>query len=346
MIQLGNRIPSRLHRGSRKIHLLCKGGRPVYLSPEAKAYVLRDWLAANVTTVPLTLADETAFWFDLEILLPADFVGAPDTGWTSPANRLRLGVFWSNNLTSWTTAGDGWTAAPGSWPQLQPDGRNLWRARYSTPIWWQQVLIDYQANSDRYGKSITAITMAMAQINLPGYPYAMPSDAARLQSDLRTAGYPDSVVSSVSRPISVSIRNHTPDGNAVMRATMVGANVTAVTYNGVTAALSYPFAMPQQQAALQTALRNAGYSGAVVSLHGDDWAVSIPNRPGYGNSRDFSLTIDPGDPYPAWNMYKEYLGLLPDNVVAGTFSNVRAMDGIPLFEAGKAFARIGIIPTP
>jgi len=344
MIHVGNRIPQRLHRGARKIHLLCKGGRPVYLSPEVRAFVLRDWLAANVTTTASTLADETAFWFDLEILLPAEFTGSPEVGWSRPAGDIRLGVFWSDNLVVWSAAGVGWSAAPGTWPQLQPDGRNLWRARAATPIWWQQVLVDYVATSDRYGKSIQAITIARAPVSLPGFPYAMPADAARLQADLRATGYPGAVVSSVSRPISVSISNHTPDGAAVMRPTMVGSNVTSVTCNGVIAPLAYPYAMPSQQAALQTALRNAGYSGAVVMLHGYEWMISIPDRPAYLNVRDFNLTIDPGDPYPYWNMYKEYLGLLPDNVVAGDHTNIRAMDGIQLSEAKKSFARVGIIP--
>lgn len=345
MIHVGNRIPRQLHRGARKIHLLCKGARPIYLSPEVRSFVLRDWLATHVTTTVRTVADETAFWFELEILLPAEFTGSPEEGWSRPTGDIQLGIFRSDNLTEWDAAGAGWSSAPGLWPQLQPDGRNLWCARAATPLWWQQVLVDYTVTTNRYAKAILGITIARVAVSLPGFPYAMPADAARLQNDLRNAGYPGSVVSSVSRPISVEIKNYTPDRVAVMRHTMVGTEVTSVTSDGVLVPLAYPYSMPGQQAALQTALRSAGYPGAVVTLHGDEWSIFIPSRAAYLNVRDCALHIAPGDPYPYFNIFGEYEGLKSAATVDGTYSNVRAMTGDPLLESPKMFARIGIIPT-
>lgn len=135
---------------------------------------------------------------------------------------------------------------------------------------------------------------------------------------------------------------------------MSGTNVTDVKDSGVTVSLpGYPYSMPSQRATLQTDLRNAGKSGAVVRLFGDTWTLFLPDRSATRNVRDYAVTFTPGDPFPTWDMFGNYQGeitdtIVTDTIVTGTSGNVRTPGGSPLSEAVRAFARIGLIniPTP
>lgn len=346
MIHRGNRYPRGLHRGSRKQHVLCQGGRTIYLSPEAARAATKAWLDANVVHDVVIVDDATAKWFELEITLPGNFSGNPADGWTD--GTIHLGLFWSETLTSWVSGG--WIAAPGKTTVTLGDGREKHFARYATtPLWWMEVMIDLTAVSTRYGKSITGLTIYRTAVSLPNYPYDMPGEASQLQTDLRAAGYTNATVSSVSAALTAGIKNHTAGGAYTLTVTQSGTDVTDVAYQGVTIPLSgYPYSMPSQRATLQTDLRNAGQSGAVVTLYGDEWTIFLPDRSATGNVRDFAITFTPGDPFPFWNFYGEYQGENPDNVVQGTPGNVRTPTGAPLAEALKGFARIGFIniPTP
>jgi hypothetical protein len=107
---------------------------------------------------------------------------------------------------------------------------------------------------------------------------------------------------------------------------------------------AYPYAMPAARATLQSALRTAGHSGAVVTLYGDEWTIFLPDRPAANNTdRQFSLTYTPDDPYPAWDMYLNYLGNQSAAAELGTFGNVRPAVGSGVaLEANKQFARLRI----
>ena len=124
---------------------------------------------------------------------------------------------------------------------------------------------------------------------------------------------------------------------------MSGSNVTDVSNRGSTIPLSYPYSMPSQRAALQSALAAAGYSGAVVKLYDDEWDVFIPDLDTILDDREFKLTITPEDPYPLWDFFGNYLGLQPDNIVPGDFENLRATTGLAsVEEANRDFARLKI----
>lgn len=346
MIHRGNRYPRGLHRGLRKQHLLLKGDRPIYVSNEAAKAGTKEWLDANVEHSVVIVDDATAKWFELEIILPGDFDGNPVDGWTD--GTIHLGLFWSETLTSWVSGG--WIAAPGKTTVTLGDGRKKHFARFATtPLFWKTVMIDLTATSDRYGKSITGLTIYQTPVSLPSYPYDMPSEAAQMQTDLRAAGYTGAVVSSVSAPLTVGIKNHQVAGATLLAVTMSGTSVTDIKDSGVTVSLpGYPYSMPSQRATLQTDLRNAGKSGAVVRLFGDTWTLFLPDRPATGNVRDFTVTFTPADPFPGYDFYGNYTGEQPDNTVTGTSGNVRTPAGLPLSEAVKAFARMGFIniPTP
>ena len=350
MIRKGSRYPARLAKGAREVDVLLKGGRPIWMSSRTQRAVLKQWIDAHVTTSCVTVLDSAAHWMELEITLPGDFVGNPVDGWTGEmvAGKppVTLGLFWSSDLASWTQGG--WIAAPGKMTETLPDGRKKWFARYqTTPIWWFDVMVDLTASSDLYGKSVTEISVLGAPVSLPHYPYAMPSQAATLQADLRAAGYTGAVVSSVSGPLVATAHNHLSDGVKTLYVTMSGTNVTAVEdFSGPISLPSFPYSMPSQRAALQADLRAAGKSGAVVMLHGDTWTITLPNRIATGNNRPYGVTFSPGDPFPGYDFFGVYQGEAPANFLQGTSGNVRTPGGAPLQEAQRGFARVGFINLP
>ena len=346
MIRLGTRTPRNLRHGSRKVHLMALGGDPVYASPEVENWALHKWLADNAVTTAVMTTDPTAQWFEMDITLPANFTGTPETGFVGALEiglpPMRLVLSWSDNLTEWVSGG--WIQSPDAYPLTIPDGRQQWRARYYAPVYYRETLIDYAIASDRYGKSVTGLNICGEEIALSGFPFALPREAARFQAALRSYGFTAATVTSASAPLVATARNHTPSGAILLRVTMSGASVTDVTYQGVTIPLSYPFAMPTQRAALQSALRSAGYDGAVVMLHADPWSLSVPNRLAVSQVRQIVLTFSPGDPFPVWDFSGAYTGENAANIVQGEYSNIRAPDGSPLSESNKGFARLGFIP--
>lgn len=345
MIKKGARTPRKIHKGGREVHWLTKGGRTIYMSPTAARLATKAWLDANVVVTPVTVMDSEAFWFEVEVTLPGDFSGNPVDGWTN--GTISLGLYWSEDLATWVDGG--WIAAPGKTTETLGDGRKKHFARYEpTPIWWEDVMVDLTIESDRYGKSITAISVLGTAVSLPNYPYDMPSEAAQLQTDLRSAGYTGTVVSSVSGSLVAQARNYLSDGARKLVVTMSGSNVTAVAeIGGSTISLpGYPYSMPSQRATLQSALRTAGKTGAVVKLFGDSWTIMIPDRTASGVMRPVDCTISPSDPYPAYDFYGNYQGEAPDNLVVGSSGNVRTPTGDPLTEAKRAFARVGFINIP
>lgn len=345
MIHKGSRYPRKISKGGREVHWMTKGGRTIYMSPAAAKAASKAWLDANVVTKAVTVLDTDAYWFELEVILPGDFDGNPVDGWTN--GTISLGLFWSENLTSWVSGG--WIAAPDKITETLGDGCKKWFVRYeTTPIWWIDVMINLTLTSDRYGKAITAVEVLGSSVSLPNFPYDMPADAAQLQTDLRAAGFTGALVSSVSGSLVAKVKNHISTGIRSLAVTMSGTNVTAVAeIGGSTISLpSYPYSMPSQRATLQTDLRAAGIAGAVVMLFGDTWTIELPDQIAVGNSRPFDVTISPGDPYPGYDFFGNYVGEAPANLIQGTSGNVRTPTGDPLGESVKAFARVGFINIP
>lgn len=345
MIHKGSRYPRKISKGGREVHWLTKGGRTIYMSPAAAKVASKAWLDANVVTTAVTVMDTDGYWFELEVTLPGDFTGNPTDGWTN--GTITLGLQWSSDLTTWVSGG--WIAAPGKTTETLGDGRKKWFARYeTTPIWWVDVMIDLTLTSDRYGKGITAVEVLGSSVSLPNFPYDMPADAAQLQTDLRAAGFTGALVSSVSGSLVAKAKDHISSGTKTLAVTMSGTNVTAVAeIGGSTISLpSYPYSMPSQRAALQADLRTAGKAGAVVMLYGDSWTIELPDRIAVGNYRPFDVTITPDDPFPGYNFFGDYIGLLTTTLIKGDSGNVRTPTGDPLNEAERAFARIGFINIP
>jgi hypothetical protein len=290
-----------------------------------------------------TVTDATAYWFEFGFRIDTALTGNGAAGYTDAGNYFRLEIEQSEDLVNWSMG----KFLPAPVPVVDCGGGvyEYW-SRCTTPVWWFNVLADLTLTSNRYGKSITGLSIGTVPISLPGYPYAMPASAATLQADLRAASYPGATVTHVSAALTVGIINHTVDGRESLTVTLSGGSVTGVA-TGLGASIplpGYPYAMPAQRATLQTDLRAAGQSGAVVKLYGDAWTILLPDRPAPTPEQRGSIAdITPDDPYPEWNFFNTYLGVLPDTAVVGTSGNIRPGGGggvIP--EALKQFARLKI----
>jgi hypothetical protein len=305
------------------------------------------WLPSHIDqcVVYRMVNDSSGYWFEVGFESPVALLGNAADGWTDPDGNLRFRFQRSETLTAWDYQ---WITCP-TGVETTPDGFRYW-ARSPIPAWWSNVVCDLTLTANNYGKSITGISVGQVPVSL-AYPYAMPSQAATLQTALRAAGYTGAVVSSVSKPLAVGIKNHTSSGLQPLTATMSGTNVTMVqdVYgNNITAGMSYPYSMPSQKAALQTALRAAGKSGAVVKLYADEWTIFLPDRPAANPAaRQFMLTYTPDDPYPAWDVFGNYVGIASDIQTTGTFTNVRpGVGGAQIPEANKQFGRMQVTPGP
>ncbi len=291
-----------------------------------------------------TVVETDAYWFEFGFRIDTVLSGNSGAGFSDAGNYFRIECEQSTNLVNWSMGK--FIPSPAGAVINNGDGTHTYWHRSTVPIWWFNILVDLTITSNRYGKSITGLSIGQVPVSLPAFPYAMPSQAANLQTHLRAAGYAGAVISSVTAPLSVEIKNHTVGGVSVLPATMSGASVTGVTTNGGASIPlpGYPYAMPAQQAALQAALQAAGQSGAVVRLYGDEWTILLPDRPAAAPLQRLSaVTITPDDPYPAWDKFETYLGYQSAAAASGTSGNVRlGLGGDVAAEAVKQFARLKI----
>jgi hypothetical protein len=228
MIKKGDRYPQRLARNGVDLQMLARGERPIWLKPEAAGAIKKAWLDENVKMTATTTLESDARWFDLEIILPNDFTGSPEDGWTN--GTLDLGLDYTTDLAEWETID--WITTPGTTVEDLLDGRKKHFARASVPVYWVATMDDLRLSSNRQGKSITAVSLMETPLSLANFPYEMPADAAQLQTDLRAIGLDDSTVSVTTAALTVVVRNHVSGGTTVMVVTMSGADVTGVAFTG------------------------------------------------------------------------------------------------------------------
>ena len=328
----------------------------IYYQGQMVPFALRGGKIVNAKTpIPIPelkirlVTDVEGKWMEVGFLSAIALEGNPTDGWVDAGDYVALRMQNSLDLVNWSNGN--WIAAPSGAVINNGDGTFWYWSRCTVPQYWKNLTIDNHIGSNLYGKSISQIKIANATVSLPGYPYAMPSQAATLQAALRTAGYTGATVSISAADMSASIINYYYANSLfnrdALQAVINGSDqVTEVIDNsGVRVPLpSYPYQMPAAQATLQTDLRAAGYSGAVVKLFEDPWEITIPNRTTTTTqSRAIQLTITPGDPYPDYNMMGTYLGLNQDNLIYGTFDNIHSAGGVDRVEADKQFARLQLL---
>lgn len=162
-------------------------------------------------------------WFEFGFRLTADLLGDASIGWTDADGFFLIEPEWSRDLINWT--GGKFVPAPVPVVTL-PSGQKQYWSRAINPV--DSSLKSGQLTlasgvSDGSGGVITgdvrnnpftALTVVGAVVPLSGFPYTMPTDAARLTADLQ-AFYPGSQVIATS--------------STVWQITIPGVNMTAYT---------------------------------------------------------------------------------------------------------------------
>ena len=289
------------------------------------------------------VTDDTGVWWEVGFTMDSTLTGNASTGWVDAGNYFKLEIQQSLDLINWSMG----KFTPVATTDNGDTTFTYW-GRCTVPRLWKYVKIDLTAISARYGKTITAVKLFGATLALPGYPYAMPTQAAALQADLRALGYTGATVTSIAAPLTAEIiRYYYTNGGAVndlYQVTYTGASVSLVK-TGAGASISlpgYPYAIPSQAATLQADLITAGHTGAVVRLFADTWTIFIPDRDTVLAAREFQITFTPADPRPEFDMFGGQT-TNQDNLVSGISSNLRATaSGATLSEAEKQFARFKI----
>lgn len=323
-----------MHHMGEEIEFAFGKGTQLFPNAPVAIYGRTQWRVVNDTDQKV---------FEVGFAIDHEMTGNAATGWTDSGNYLKFEIQQSDDLITWNMGR--FIPAPVPVVDLGGGSYQYW-SRCVVPIKWQETLIDFRASSTRYGKEITALGILGVDVYLPNFPYAMPADAAQLQTDLRANGYPDSVVTAdTTTPLSAEGRNYQPGGANVLHFVMSGTNVTGVhlfsAANPLITLPSYPYSMPSQRAALQADLRTAGYTGAVVRLHAGEWEIFIPDLAA-PPTRNASLVFAPSDPFPTWDFFGTYLGEAPANQVSFEAENTRDPAGNPLQESARQFARFKI----
>lgn len=280
-------------------------------------------------------------WFEIGFQSAEELEGNASDGWTDPRGYCEIQIQHTQDLATWIEGG---CLEVSGFPSYSSGWWQYW-GRLPIPQKWYDIQSDLRVTTDRSGKSITAIKLGATTpttISLPNYPYDIPADAAQLETDLIAAGY-DAEVSSTSAALEARGFNYVAETvQKVLNCEMDGTDVVAVRLGTSTTPISlpnYPYSMPTDRATLQSDLRAAGQTKAVVTLHADTWEILLRDRP---NERFMTVEFTPGDPYATYDFFGNYLGDAPANAVNSTEENLRDPLGNPLVEASKQFARIAI----
>lgn len=123
--------------------------------------------------------------------------GDATTGWTSVGDLVRISILRSENMLTWTVGE--MTDAPGS-PEPAETG---WHTYWSRSIYPIDSSVKYgritaRNSGDARNNPILSLAINGVLLDLPNYPYSMPSAAAQMQADIRAAGWAGASVSATT----------------------------------------------------------------------------------------------------------------------------------------------------
>lgn len=149
--------------------------------------------------------DANEKWFEVGFDSPELLDGSAADGWTDPFGQFLLRFERSETLTAWDHE---WIDCPTS-PENVTGGYRYWaRSRFPVDSQIKSGVVQCVSGgyftgqlggftSDARNNPLTALTVAGVSLALGGFPYTMPADAARMQTDLRVF-YPDATVTASS----------------------------------------------------------------------------------------------------------------------------------------------------
>ncbi len=144
-------------------------------------------------------------WFEMGFAMDHLLSGNPAAGWTDAGNYFRIDHEWSPDLVTWS-AGK-FVAAPTPIVDIGGGFYEYW-ARALNPVDSAVKSGEIRISSgytgqlgnisaDTRNNPFTSLTIAGVVLALGGFPYTMPTDAARMQTDLRVF-YPTATVEASS----------------------------------------------------------------------------------------------------------------------------------------------------
>lgn len=186
----GQRRVKRFKANGRNLRFLMKEGRQVW--PCRKALKLPT-LEHRMTH------DGGEQFFEVAFTSPELLNGSAAEGWQDVRGYLDFELQQSENLTAWDVGK--FVDAPGS-PQNMGDGTFKYWSRCIHPvdstIKTGRMRATAPSTPDVRNGPFTALTLGGVVQALPGFPYAMPTDAGRLQADLRAAGWDGATVTATT----------------------------------------------------------------------------------------------------------------------------------------------------
>jgi hypothetical protein len=141
-------------------------------------------------------------WFEVGFRMDGQLTGNAAAGWADAGNYFKLDLEWSPDLANWS-AGK-FVPAPAPVIDLGGGVYEYW-SRALNPqdaaIKSGQIRVSFgmpglgeaMGGADPRNNPLTALTIAGVALPLGGFPYTMPGDAARMQTDLRVF-YPTATV--------------------------------------------------------------------------------------------------------------------------------------------------------
>jgi hypothetical protein len=145
-------------------------------------------------------------WFEMGFRMDHLLSGNAAAGWTDQGDYFRIDPQWSSDLATWHAG----KFIPAPVPVIDLGGGmyEYWaRAVHPSDAVLKSGLIrcsfgmpglgNYPGQADSRNNPFTALTVAGVSLALGGFPYTMPADAGRMQTDLRVF-YPDATVEATS----------------------------------------------------------------------------------------------------------------------------------------------------
>lgn len=144
-------------------------------------------------------------WFEMGFSMDHLLSGNPAAGWTDQGSYFRIDYEWSPDLVNWSAGkfvnaptpivnnGDGtwqyWARA------LNPVDAAIKSGEIRVSSGYFNQLGDINTQDSR-NNPFTGLTIAGVVQSLAGFPYTMPTDAARMQADIRALGWTGATVES------------------------------------------------------------------------------------------------------------------------------------------------------
>ncbi len=210
---LGIPVTDLRHQGT-TLQLLLHRGLPIFINPTAKRSAGDRGGPTELPQMEFRIVEDGGEkWWECGFAVSADLPisGSAASGWTSNDGYWLFELERSENLTAWSLAQ--MTDCSGS-PEDMGDGTTEYWSRsifpHSSEIRTGQLSCASGPglSPDTRNNPFTALTLDGTAVTLPNAPYTMPTHAAQLQTDIRSAGWATATVTASSATVwSVVIPN-------------------------------------------------------------------------------------------------------------------------------------------